>query len=49
MVYRRESDRMRIHACAVARLMRPDYHRCFVVTDDGVVAPPILAGVRAKK
>lgn len=49
MVYRRESDLMRIHACAVGRLKRPDYHRCFVVSDDGVVAPPIPVVRRAKK
>ena len=43
MIYSRNSDLMRIHACAMGRPKRPDYHRCFVVGNDGEVAPPMPA------
>ena len=41
MLYKSESDLSRIHACAVAREKRPNYHRCFVIGNDGQVDPPL--------
>jgi len=41
MHYKAESDLLRIHACASSRLKRPNYHRCFVVSHEGQIDPPL--------
>jgi hypothetical protein len=35
VLYRQESDLLRIHACATANRKRPGYHRCFVKRGEG--------------
>lgn len=40
MLYKTERDLLRIHACAIAREKRANYHRCFVVGHDGRIDPP---------
>lgn len=49
MLYKRESDLLRIHACATAREKRPNYHRCFVVSNEGQIDPPPPEAIPKKK
>ena len=49
MIYGRESDLLRIHRCATGRQKRSDYYRCFVVSNDGEVDPPVPAAPAKKK
>ena len=49
MHYKAESDLLRIHACASLRLKRANYHRCFVVSHEGQIDPPLPAAVSKKK